>query len=122
MQHEAAAELSVEGSERKLIGVLVQLDGDRAFLDRHLIYEGAEAAEIGSYTARMSDDGFWCVELKYCKQARMCPQCRGTLRESAKARARKNTAIASVAEELVTRHRTSCWFLVLLRRIGRAVR
>lgn len=86
MQPEADAGVSAEGSKRTLIVVLVQLEGDRAFLDRHLIYEDVKTEEIGTYVARMSDDGFWCVELKYCKQVRMCPQFRTTLGESARRR------------------------------------
>jgi hypothetical protein len=52
-----------------VLGMFVQVEGDRMFLDRHLVIENAETKPGDAMFAYLSVDGYWCASLPHCKAA-----------------------------------------------------
>ncbi|AHH94076.1 hypothetical protein [Kutzneria albida] len=57
------------GVPPKMLGMLVQVEGDRAYLARHLVFEDAETKVVDGRTAYLSDDGYWCSWIMRCASA-----------------------------------------------------
>jgi hypothetical protein len=70
----------------RMMGMLIQVVGERAFLDRHLVFEDAEARELDGRTAYLSVDGHWCSWVPNCACQNRCLHCRAVLRATAAAR------------------------------------
>jgi hypothetical protein len=48
-----------------VVGMFAQVDGERTFLDRHLVVDGADTKPVDEMIAYLSVDGFWCVSLPH---------------------------------------------------------
>ncbi|GAA3436989.1 hypothetical protein [Kutzneria kofuensis] len=73
-------------TDAPMLGMLIQVEGERAFLDRHLVFEDAETKELYGRTAFLSVDGFWCSWVPNCACRNRCLDCRATLRATAASR------------------------------------
>ncbi|MEV6603879.1 hypothetical protein [Kutzneria sp. NPDC051319] len=69
-----------------MLGMLIQVEGERAYLDRHLVFEDAETKQLFGRAAYLSVDGFWCSWVPQCACRNRCLDCRATLRATAASR------------------------------------
>jgi hypothetical protein len=70
----------------KVLGMLAQAEGERAYRDRHLVFASAETRQVGSVTQYLSADGEWCVRPGRGRIAGTCRYCRDLLRTVAVSR------------------------------------
>jgi len=77
----------------KVLGMLVQAEGERAYLERHLVFADAPTRTTGARTEYQSDDGHWCVWPGRGGSTVSCPSCRTLLREVGASRPRPSVSV-----------------------------
>jgi hypothetical protein len=83
----------------KVLGMLIQVEGERAYLERHLVFANALVRTVGARTQYQSNDGHWCVWPGSGGNTVSCPSCRALLREAGASRPRPSVSMFRCQEK-----------------------